>query len=422
MSVRKNDNICIIGESGAGKTLFLEDKVLAKLAMGEKAFVFDYHGKFLHLSKLVGGTAVEINPNKPISVNPFPNVPTGSDNTSVSIRDDFLDSFLLTLCAMVSPDKELIQEHQYLLKKSLKETWKTKQNNTTIDDIASFLQKYNNKIANDLAQMLSGYIKGGKYADFFCGESNINLNSNIVAIDIWDAREDDHRGVMAVVTQALLANIKIIIAKSEFEKNINNLLIFDEISKCINNRYTLHFIKNFAGESGRYRTSTVLVAHAIFDFKDLGEDAESIFKESEFKIIMGHHKRHLLREYEKIPDLTEYLALGCEPINEKILSLKSGSGSKYSEFTVMGGDDFCNATYQLRLSPLTMLFIDSDSTERDMIYGCRSRGMSLLNALRYTLTKLNISKESNIEFIESNNALHYLLSRFYQEQQTKEDK
>lgn len=60
MSVRINDNICIIGESGAGKTLFLEDKALAKLAMGEKVFVFDYHGKFLHLSKLLGGTAVAL--------------------------------------------------------------------------------------------------------------------------------------------------------------------------------------------------------------------------------------------------------------------------------------------------------------------------------------------------------------------------
>lgn len=421
MSVRKNDNICIIGESGAGKTLFLEDKALAKLAMGEKVFVFDCHGKFLHLSKLLGRTAVEINPNKPISVNPFPNVPTGSDHTSVSIRDDFLDSFLLTLYTMVSPDKELPQEHQYLLKKSLKEMWKTKQNKTTIDDIASFLQKYDNKIANDLAQMLSDYIKGGKYGDFFCGEPSIDLNSNIVAIDIWHAKEDDYRAVIAVVTQALLANIKIIIAKSEFEKHTNNLLIFDEISKCINNRYTLRFIKNFAGESGRYRTSTVLVAHTIFDFKDLGEEAKSIFKESEFKIIMGHHERHLLRECVKIPDLAEYLALGCEHIKEKILSLKSGSGSKYSEFTVIGGRDFCNATYQHRLSPLTMLLVDSNSAERDMIFGCRSRGMSLLNALRYTLEKLNKSAENNIEFIESNNALHYLLSKFYQEQETTKE-
>lgn len=376
-SALENYNVCIAGVAGSGKSVLMQEMMLSTLGIGGKVFVLDYGKSFKNLCQELGGSYIEFDPTRPVSINPFSEVPMGNDWLSVEARTDFLASFPITLATMAAPKYGTSDLQQTNLAKALKKCWDAKGNQTEIDDIASWLlSQEGNPVANDLGRMLFNYTKDGPYGGFFAGKAELTLNSDIVVIETDHLR--NYPDLMAVVTQNMITHINNTMAKGRTDKP--NVLFFDEIVKTLKNPLALKFVEETSRIVRKYKASVVVATQLLTDFHKLGEDAASLFEGASFKIVMKQ-KSDSLSKMRSLPLLQSYVE--TEERMRRLQSIESKKG-EYGEFTLWGpgiNGDIC----RLRIDPFTLLLMSTNPTEKAEIANRRASGMSLAEAINSIL-------------------------------------
>lgn len=382
-SPAENYNVCIAGIAGSGKSVLMEEMMLSTLGVGGKVFVLDYGKSFKNLCIELGGEYIEFDPSRPVSINPFSEVPTGDDQVSVEARADFLATFPVTLATMAAPKFGTSDLQQTNLAMALRECWEAKGVDCQIDDIANWLltQKDNN-VANDLGRMLFNYTKNGAYGGFFSGKAAVTLNSDIVVIETDHLR--NYPDLMAVVTQIMITHINNTMAKQKTDKP--NLLVFDEMAKTLKSPLALKFVEEVVRIVRKYKASVVVATQLLTDFHKLGEDAASIFEGASFKIIMKQ-KSDSLSKMRSIPLLKSYVETDEQMRMMRSIESKKG---EYGEFTLWGPDvngEICH----LRLDPFTLLLMSTNPTDKAAILEKREAGLSLTDAVNSILEERGVA-------------------------------
>jgi len=377
-----NPNACIAGVAGSGKSVLMQEMMLSTLGIGGKVFVLDYGKSFKNLCQALEGNYIEFNPSNPISINPFSSVPIGNDRASVGARSDFLASFPITLATMAAPKHGTSDLQQTNLEEALRRCWDDKKQDLQIDDIANWLlTRENNIVANDLGRMLFNYTKDGAYGDFFQGKAEVTLNANIVVIETDHLR--NFPDLMAVITQIMMTHINNTMAKGKTDKP--SLLVFDEMTKTLENPTTLKFVAAVIRIVRKYKTSVVIATQLVTDFYDLGADAQSIFAGSDFKLIM-RQKPDTLTTMRNLPLLKSYVE--SDERMSRMRSIKSSQG-EYGEFTLWApgiNGDIC----QLRIDPFTLLLMSTNPTDKSLIAEKRQNGLSLTAAINDVLLERGV--------------------------------
>lgn len=374
----ENYNGCVAGISGSGKSVALLDMMLSVLSVGGKVFVLDYGKSFKNLCEFLGGNHIEFDPGHPISINPFSEIPTGNDEISSEVRTDFLASFPITLATMAAPKHGTNDLQQTNLSKALRECWEQKQQEMQIDDIASWLlAQNNNPVANDLGRMLFNYTREGSYGGFFQGKAEISLNADIVVIETDHLR--NFPDLMAVVVQTMTTHINNVMAKGD--TNVPKLLLFDEITKTLENPYAMKNVNGWTRITRKYNASIFTATQFLTDYEKLGADAASIFEGASFKLIMKQNTDTLTKMRSSA------LLKGYVDSDERFKRLQSVESKKgdYSEFTLWSpgvNGDIC----RLRIDPFTLLLMSTNPQDKHQIAQKRANGMSLAESINSVLT------------------------------------
>ena len=374
-----NPNVCIAGVAGSGKSATMQEMMLSVLGIGGKAFVVDYGKSFEKLCHALDGNYIEFDPSKPISINPFSGVPTGSDKISTEARADFLASFPITLATMAAPKQGTTDLQQTNLEEALRKCWDKKTVDLQIDDIADWLlAQKNNLVANDLGRMLFNYTKNGAYGGFFQGKAEVTLDADIVVIETDHLR--NFPDLMAVVTQIMMTHINNKMAKGKTDRP--SLLVFDEITKTLENPTALKFVAAVIRIVRKYKTSVVLATQLVTDFHDLGKEATSIFAGADYKLIMKQ-SLDTLTTMRSLPLFQSYVE--TEERMRRMGSIESKKG-EYGEFALWAPGilgDIC----QLRIDPFTLLLMSTNPTDKQLIANHRATGLSLTEAINAVLAE-----------------------------------
>ncbi|MCP5363374.1 MAG: TraC family protein [Rickettsiaceae bacterium] len=374
-----NPNVVIVGVAGSGKSVTMQEMMLSVLGVGGKVFVVDYGKSFEKLCHVLDGNYIEFDPSNPISINPFSGVPTGDDEVSSAARADFLASFPITLATMAAPKHGTTDLQQTNLEEALRKCWDEKGVDLQIDDIADWLlAQENNPVANDLGRMLFNYTKNGAYGGFFQGKAEVTLDADIVVIETDHLR--NFPDLMAVVTQIMMTHINNKMAKGKTDKP--SLLVFDEITKTLENPTALKFVSAVIRIVRKYKTSVVLASQLITDFHDLGKEAMSIFAGADFKLIMKQNP-DTLTTMRSLPLFQSYVK--DDERMRRMGSIESKKG-EYGEFALWApgiNGDIC----QLRIDPFTLLLMTTNPTEKELIKNHRESGLSLAEAINTILAE-----------------------------------
>jgi conjugal transfer ATP-binding protein TraC len=378
-----NPNVCIAGVAGSGKSVLMQEMMLSTLGIGGKVFVLDYGKSFKNLCQALDGNYIEFNPSSPISINPFSSIPTGDDEASVLARADFLASFPITLATMAAPKHGTTDLQQTNLEEALRKCWHEKTVDLQIDDIADWLlARDNNLVANDLGRMLFNYTKEGAFGDFFKGKAEVTFDADIVVIETDHLR--NFPDLMAVVTQIMMTHINSTMAKGKTNKP--SLLVFDEMTKTLENPTALKFVAAVIRIVRKYKTSVVLATQLVTDFYDLGTDATSIFSCADFKLIMKQSPDTLMT-MRNLPAFQSYVK--NDERMRRMQSVKSSKG-EYGEFSMWSpgiNGDIC----QLRIDPFTLLLMSTNPTDKAQVAEKRTNGMSLTEAINAVLAERGVT-------------------------------
>lgn len=267
-----NYNVNVIGQSGSGKSVLLQDMVTNFLAKGIKIFVLDIGRSYETICNKFNGDFVEFKMDSKICLNPFDKTNLNSSEA----QGDFLSMILPILAKMVAPKRGTTDIEDSILARVLQETWERKKNNTTITDIAQSLAdegKAGNKLCSNLSTMLFQYSDKGNYGRFFNGKSNVNFDNRLTVIEFEDLRE--RRDLLSVVMQMLSAQIMTQIFSGNREQRF--VILFDEAWFALDLFPGL--LSSLARTIRKYNGSLILGTQSVNDFY-VNDIAKSILENS----------------------------------------------------------------------------------------------------------------------------------------------
>jgi len=315
-----NYNTCVVGRSGSGKSVFMQELLTTILGNGGRAFVLDVGRSFEKTVKLYGGSYVEFSVKSPVCINPFTHFPKGDGHEVV----DNLSMLKPILSLMASPQEGTSDLENAQLEKALHEAWEAKQNKATISDVVKALESQDDSISQTLAKKLYPYTKKGIYGRFFEGDANVDLTSKLVVIELEELKEK--KDLQAVIVQMMIMQITNQLYLGD--RQTPAALILDEAWDMLRSKQSGAFIETAARRLRKYYGSLVIGTQTVNDLY-ANPGAQAAFDNSDYLCLLSQKK-------ESIDQLKVSKRLSMDNYMESLLrSVKTQQG-EYAEIMITG--------------------------------------------------------------------------------------
>jgi conjugal transfer ATP-binding protein TraC len=361
-----NYNVSIVGQSGAGKSAFMQELVTGVLARGARAFVIDIGRSFKNTCQFLGGDFIEFKSNGSICLNPFTNINLNYiDEVNDSIK--FIKGILST---MVRTDDSV---DEGFIEIALQSAWAEKKTDTTITDVVKKLRTSSEQRARDLGTALYTYTNDGLNGRIFEGKANISFKNQLTVIELEELKNDPH------LQNVILQMLSLIITNQVYcgDRTTPFIIMFDEAWQIMSGKQGATFIADLARRLRKYRSALVTGTQNLTDFYS-SDAANAAYQNSAWKCILS-------QESKVIHDATsEKLNAGKVSLNisdfqkEMMLSLQTIQG-QYSEIMIEGPHGY--AVGRLLLDPFTRTLYSTQADEFAKVNKYLSQGKTIIEAI-----------------------------------------
>jgi conjugal transfer ATP-binding protein TraC len=207
-----NYNACVIGETGSGKTVFLQEFVMSHLARGTRVFVVELGKGFEKVCNIMGGDHILFGENSDVCLNPFIGIPEGEkynpniddDENTRHIGQDSLNYVKKIVQKMAAPVHGTSDLQNASLSRAISRVWDKYKSKSTIDRIVEELEA-GDQNDRDLAKQLFDFSIKGNFGRFFVGNKAIKFDKQLTVMEFDDLREFPELG--GVIMQMLAVQI-----------------------------------------------------------------------------------------------------------------------------------------------------------------------------------------------------------------------
>jgi conjugal transfer ATP-binding protein TraC len=362
-----NYNACVVGRSGSGKSVFMQELMTSILGLGGRVFVLDVGRSFEKTCFLLQGQFIEFSPNTPLCLNPFTGIPCRNEE----VASDALAMLKSVLALMAAPSLGVDDKGSAILEQAMLEVWNKYKNEATISLVADWLTNNPDNLAKDLGQMLYPYTSQGTYGRFFNGASTVNLNNSLVVIELEELKE--RKDLQAVIVQMMV----ITISSQMFmgDRKTPFLIVFDEAWDMLRGKQGGAFIETLARRLRKYFGSLIVGTQSVHDFFQ-SPGAQAAFDNSDWMCMLS-------QKAESIAQLKKLDRLSVSSQQEKqLLSLKTRQG-KYAEVMISGSMGY--AVGRLLLDPYSSLLYSTKAQDYSAVKALLSKGVSVDKAIKQLL-------------------------------------
>lgn len=203
-----NFNAAVVGVSGSGKSVLMEELAMSYLGAGGRVWVADVGGSYKNMADKAGGQYLEFDESSGLCMNPF---------SMVTNLDEDMEMLKPLIAQMVSPTEPLPQYELSQLDIGIRQVWYEAQSEgrrPTLTDLAEWL-KYGCKDEEDkcdprvrnLGVQLFPFTIEGAYGRWFNGEANIRFDSDLVVLELEQLKaKKDLQGVVLMLLMYLITN------------------------------------------------------------------------------------------------------------------------------------------------------------------------------------------------------------------------
>ena len=355
-----NYNVCVVGRSGAGKSMFMQELMATTLGFGGRVFVMDVGRSFENTCSSLSGQFIEFKANTPLCLNPFSTIPD-----DLEVINDALAMLKSALILMAAPSRELDDVEAWLLEQAIKETWDQYRQNANITLVAKWLANHQAKKAKDLSVMLYPFTECGIHGRFFNGKANVNLDNPLVVIELEELKP--LQDLQGVIVQMFIINVTNQVFLGDRKTPFT--IVFDEAWDLLRGEQSGMFIETLARRLRKYKGSLVVGTHSINDLFTTPA-AQAAFDNSDWTCLLSQKK-------EAIDQLKKLDRISLTPAMESQLKSVKTKHGEYSEIMICGSHGF--AIGRLLLDPYSQLY------DYVAIKKLLKQGLSLKDALEQLL-------------------------------------
>ncbi len=354
-----NYNVCVIGRSGSGKSVFMQELAFNNLGKGGAVFIIDVGRSFEKMAQLFGAQYIQFSIDNPFSINPFAGL-TKDCEALISLTKPILSS-------MASPSGNLTDIESALLDKAIFLTWKKLHERTTVTEVASTLKSLGTTTSHNLAEKLFSYTIDGIYGKFFHKGNDLNKDNPFVVIEMEELKE--RRDLQSVLIQIIIITITSQLYAGD--RSTHTHIILDEAWDLLQGGSAAFFIETAARRLRKYKGSLVIGTQSAHDLFQ-SPSARAAFENSDWLCLLSQKVESVnsLRKEDKItlPDSAIHA----------VHTLKTEQG-KFAEIMICGPHG--QAITRLLLDPFSQMLYTSTPQEFAFIANLQKQGVALDQAI-----------------------------------------
>ena len=376
-----NYNVCIAGQSGSGKSVFMNELMSTVMGVGGKVFVLDLGRSFKKTCQILKGQHIEFDIRNPISLNPFTHIPEGNTPEDILQREEMLAMICPIFQVMAAPKSGTTDLENAYIEQAIRWSWETYQSKSNVDTVRAFLENHDQPVAKDLFQTLYAFSSHGSFGHFFNKPANTNFKEKLVVIETDHLR--NYPSLMAVVVQMLIIQINQEMAKGD--RVTPFLIIIDEAWKLLSGKNTGDFISEASRTSRKYKGSIVLGTQHLTDyFKPESPGATEAFNCSAWKCILYQESDVItsLKHHDQLQGFVD------NEYKEALLRSIHSSPPHYSEVAIFG-PSIHGIVGRLRLDPFSRLLYSTNAEEYQAIESHINQGVSIEEAIELVMREQN---------------------------------
>ncbi len=369
-----NYNTCVVGRSGSGKSVFMQELMTSILGLGGRVFVLDVGRSFEKTAKLLNGSFLEFSTHSPlrgsplsgspICINPFSSIPIHDDEAA----SDALAMLKPIVALMAAPKEGTTDLEDTYLEQAIQRAWASKKNATTITDVADFLLEHPDPVAMSLGERLHPYTERGTYRRFFNGTANVDLSHTLVVVEFEELKE--RKDLQAVIVQMVILQITNSIYMGD--RTTPSCLILDEAWDMLRGKQSGVFIETAARRLRKYFGGLIVGTQSINDFYAT-PGAQAAFDNADWMCLLS-------QKDESIELLKNSKRLSMDPAMERTLRSLHTEQGKYAEIMIKGPKGF--AVGRLFLDPFSKILYSTKADEFAAVQSLVNQGLSLKEAIQ----------------------------------------
>jgi conjugal transfer ATP-binding protein TraC len=366
-----NYNCVVVGRSGSGKSVFMQELLLNGLSVGANVYILDVGRSYEKMSDLLDGQKIEFSRDSNICLNPFSNInlDNGEEEREASIN--FLKAIIACMAAPTEGTSDL---ENTLIEKAIVATWEAKQHHATITDISDWLQNQNEDCGRKLGIMLTPYTNKGIYRKYFDGDNNIDFHNPMVLIELEELKSK--KDFQAVVLQIFIMTI----ANKAFmgDRKTPFYICIDEAWDLLRGKQTGLFIETLARRLRKYNGSLVIGTQSIDDFFST-PGANAAYENSDWMCLLSQKKSSISR-------LSESKRVRMDVHMQTALESVTTQHGEFSEVLIWDADGNYSIA-RLILDPFSNLLYSTKAEDYSMIKDLTKAGKTIVESIHHILDK-----------------------------------
>jgi conjugal transfer ATP-binding protein TraC len=359
-----NYNVCVLGQSGAGKSVLMQEIVMSLLGLESRVIVLDIGRSYQKLGQLLNAQFIRITNQCTMSLNPFSDLVKAKDDDQ-DYRN-YLTMIKQILISMLSPSGILNDLENSYLEMALDVVTAQKGADTEVSDMATWFLAHPDPRVNDMGTRLYGFTKDGIYGKFFTGKSTISFANQLIIVEFEDIKEN--KELSAVILQTLIVNISNLVYRGN--RKTKSALIMDECSEFLKEKAGEVLVDGSSRKFRKYGWLLLMASQNAEDFlNSLG--AKAAFNNSAWKFYLSQ-SNDAFKAFEKEGLITSPAMLNL------LRTVKMNPG-KYGESMIVSDSGY--AVGRLILDPFSSLLYSTKAEEFSAVESLVNQGVPVDEAI-----------------------------------------
>jgi len=370
-----NFNAYLVATSGAGKSVLLNMLGFCSYTRGDRVFVLDYDNSFLKLCGEVGGQYIYLDPQKPMSFNPFSEIKSMEE-----LMEDlaYLSDFIYMLGSSKSERRAL--EDEKLIKTELQDTIKLLyQDHGSEMEVTHIRDKMNvidDMRFSDFAKQLGAFCRGGIYSKFLEGKNEFNINKEFIVVEFKGI--ENHPDIRDPIIMLLIYHInQLMYLSSDRENRIQ--IILDEAHRFLGKNPRMDdFIEQAYRRARKYDASIILATQG---FDDVYNPKSGGLSKAGTVIVNNSSWKFFMKQTEtSINMLINAEVFNFNDLEKDILRSINTIKGEYSELFMISPEEY-KLPYRLIMDRFFYYLTTTDPTDKAKLKTLTKSGMTLAQAI-----------------------------------------
>lgn len=378
-----NYNGCVVGASGSGKSVLLNEIAARTVATGGRVWIFDVGYSYQKSCNTIGGQYMRFTPDSQICLNPF---------SMIKDIDADMEMLKPLIAQMISPNAHLEPYQLAQVDINIRQLWEEHGPKASITLLAERLKKacyqggsreafgVEENVDNsecdprirDLGVQLFPFTEDGAYGKYFKGDANIEFNSDLVVLELQEL--NGMKDLQSVVL--LLLMYKITQEMYLGDRGKKKVVIIDEAWQLLSGGSAAEFI-----EAG-YRTARKFGGSFLTGTQSVNDYYKS---PASMAALENADWMFLLRQKpESVVAMAKSDKLVIDDATKEVIKSLTKVDGRFAEVFVRCGD-LPPTVGRLIVDPFSLLLYSTHAQDAEAVREYVSRGYETAQAIELVL-------------------------------------